>query len=77
MWNARLVAAFVVAWSLSIACISVPAAPARDDGLFRPSPAAQLQLRRGRTALRGKSRAVQIDPAQLGRGRLRLNLGVG
>ncbi|WP_058557548.1 fibronectin type III domain-containing protein [Thiohalocapsa sp. ML1] len=75
MWNASLIAAVAMAAAAALPTTANAAPPAVADGLFQAVPGAAA--RPGPTALRGKSRAVRVDPAALGRGRLRLNLGVG
>jgi hypothetical protein len=75
MWNAHLVAAVAMTAAVGLSSSISAAPPATADGLFQSAPG--VGARPGATALRGRGRAVRVNPAQLERGRLRLNLGVG
>ena len=76
--NAQLISALVVASSISLTTLAI-AAPntQRSEGLFDAAHVATNQAALRANAIPGKARGVKVDRRLLGKGRMRLNLGVG
>jgi|GEM_PF-115444 len=77
MLNATQISVLAITASLSFASLPSSALAAQRDALFQSARGQATKVQRGRTALPGKSRAVKVDKTQLGKGRMRLNLGLG
>ena len=77
MFNTTRISALAITCLFAFACLPTHVLSAPRDGLFQSAQGQAAKTQPSRNALPGKSRAVKVDKAAMGKGRLRLNLGVG